>query len=114
MNPITGSELKSKIFELKNAASNTIAILIVLFATSMVLSSFSGLLCSFRTDLDFLSFSDLNFSISSGLNEKKATSEAETRAEPIRRTIITRKPKTILKSGALMPIPDNRNIHDRG
>jgi hypothetical protein len=88
--------------------------LIVLFATSMVLKSFSGLLCNFMTVLNFLSFSDLNLSISSGLKEKKATSEAETKAEPIKRIMIIRKPKTILKSGALMPIPDNRNIYDRG
>ena len=114
MNPRTGWVLKSKIFELKKAASNTIAILIVLFATRMVLNSFSGLLCSFMTALDFLSFSDLNHSISSGLKEKKATSEAETKAEPIKRIIIIIKPKTILKSGALMPIPDNRNTYDRG
>jgi hypothetical protein len=61
-----------------------------------------------------VSLSDLNFSISSGLNEKKATSEAETRADPISSIMIIRKPTTILKSGALMPIPDNRIIYDRG
>jgi len=96
MNPKTGAALKSKIFELKKAASNTIAILIVLFATRMVLNSFSGLLCKLRTALDLSSLSDLNFSISSGLKEKKATSEAETMADPIRRIMIIRKPTTIL------------------
>ena len=80
----------------------------------MVLNSFSGLLCKLRTALDLSSLSDLNFSISSGLKEKKATSEAETMADPIRRIMIIRKPTTILKSGALMPIPDNNIINDKG
>ena len=40
MNPITGSVLKSNNFELMKAARRTIVTLIVLFATSIVLSNF--------------------------------------------------------------------------
>ena len=43
MNPITGSALKSKSFELMNADKSTIVIFMVLFATSIVLRSFSGI-----------------------------------------------------------------------
>jgi len=114
MNPKTGSELKSNIFRLIKAASKTIAILIVLFATRTVLSSFSGLLYRFRTVFDFLSLCVLSFSISSGLKEKNATSEADIKAEPIRRITMTRRPITILKSGALIPIPETSIKYDSG
>jgi hypothetical protein len=42
------------------------------------------------------------FSRSSGVKEKKATSDADTRADPMRRIMITRRPITILKSGVLI------------
>jgi hypothetical protein len=61
-----------------------------------------------------LSLVDLKFSISSGLNEKKATSEADIRADPMSRIMITRKPTIILKSGVLMAIPDSRHKYDSG
>ncbi len=114
MNPKTGSEVKSNILRLRNAASSTIAILIVLFATSTVLSSFSGLLYSFRIALDFLFLFDLRFSSSSGLKEKKATSEADMRADPMRRIMITKRPITILKSGVLIPIPESSIKYESG
>ena len=43
-NPATGSEPKSSSLALRNAASRTTAIFTELFATSIVLKSFSGLL----------------------------------------------------------------------
>jgi hypothetical protein len=109
INPKTGTELKLNIFELKNAAKRTIAIFIVLFATSMVLSNFSGFSYSLRMVFDFLSFFDLKVLISSGRKEKKATSVADIRAEPIRRIIITKKPIMIFKSGLLITIPETGN-----
>jgi hypothetical protein len=114
MNPKTGSSLKLNILELRNAASSTTAILMVLFATSIVLRSFSGLLYNFRIVFDFSSLLDLRFSSSSGLKEKNATSEADMRADPTRRIMMTRKPITILKSGELIPIPEIRNKYDSG
>ena len=106
-NPTKGSELKSNNLELRNAASRTTAILTVLFATRMVLSSFSGLLYSFKTARAFLLLLLLNFSISSGRNEKKATSEPDMTADPKRSKISTRNPVIILKSGEFVVIPES-------
>jgi hypothetical protein len=90
------------------------AILTVLFATSIVLKSFSGLLYSFRALFDFLLLYVLNFSISSGLNEKYATSEPDMRADPKRRIISINSPIIILKSGALTAMPERNDIMESG
>jgi hypothetical protein len=66
------------------------------------------------TVLDFLSLFVFRFSISSGLKEKKATSDADISADPIRSIIITRRPMNILKSGVFIPTPDSNNKHDNG
>ena len=55
INPNTGSALKSNIFALRKAASRTIAMLMVLFATRTVLRSFSGFPYSLSITLDLLS-----------------------------------------------------------
>jgi hypothetical protein len=105
MNPITGFALKSKSFELINAERSTIVMFMVLFATSIVLRSFSGILYSFRMLFDFRLLSFLNFSKSSGPNEKYATSDADIKAEPRRSRIRTTNPIIIFKSGGLKIIP---------
>jgi hypothetical protein len=81
---------------------------IVLFATRIVLNSFSGILYSFRTLFDFLLLSFLNFSISSGPKEKYATSDADIKAEPRRSRTRTINPIIIFKSGGLKIIPDSK------
>jgi hypothetical protein len=48
----------------------------------------------------------LNFSISSGPNEKYATSEADIKAEPRRSRMRTINPIIIFKSGGLKIIPE--------
>jgi hypothetical protein len=53
-----------------------------------------------------LSLFIFRFSRSSGPKEKKATSEADIRADPMRRIMITKMPITTLKSGILIPIPE--------
>lgn len=108
MNP-SSAELNTNIEELINAARRTIAILMVLLATRIVLNSFSGLLYSFIVICDFLLLCDLNFSISSGVNEKNATSEADIRADPRRSIIRIMSQITILISGGLTTIPENGN-----
>ena len=107
--PITGSALKSNSLELKKAANNTIAIFIVLLATRIVLRSFSGLLYNLSAIFDCLFLVDLNFSMSSGLKEKKATSAADINAEPNRRIIRISSPINILRSGGLKVIPESGN-----
>jgi hypothetical protein len=86
------------------------AMFIVLLATSTVLNSFSGLLYSFRAICDCLLLFVLNFSMSSGRNEKYATSEPDIRAEPISRIMRIISPVIILKSGALKAMPERSDI----
>jgi hypothetical protein len=66
------------------------------------------------TVFDFLSLLVFRFSISSGLKEKKATSDADISADPIKSIIINRSPINILKSGVFTPTPESINKHDRG
>jgi hypothetical protein len=57
---------------------------------------------------------DLNFSISSGLNEKNATSDADIRADPNSRIISIIRPIIILKSGTLTVIAEIVAIYESG
>ena len=59
-----------------------------------------------------LSLFDLNFSISSGLNEKYATSDADIRADPIRRISKKASPIIIFKSGVLTEIAERIEIKE--
>jgi len=64
----------------------TTAILIVLFATRIVLKSFfSGNVVKLQNCLERLFLDDFNLLISAGLSEKYATSEPDIRAETKRR-----------------------------
>ena len=78
---------------LKDAKSNIIAIFIKLFATSMVANNFLGLDTSFWTISNFFEFpfSEESTSKSEAVNENKATSAPEIKAEQIskRNKIIT-------------------------
>jgi hypothetical protein len=56
----------------------------------------------------------LNFSISSGLNEKNATSDADIRADPSRRIVSIINPIIILKSGALTVTTERIAINESG
>jgi hypothetical protein len=55
---------------------------------------------------------DLNFSISSGLKEKNATSAPDIRADPKSRIISIKNPIIILKSGALTVIAERIAINE--
>lgn len=89
-------------------------ILIVLFATRIVLNSFSGLLYIFMAACVCLLLSDFSFSISSGRNEKNATSDPDISADPnnsIKRIII---PMIIPVSGAFNAISGTSIKYESG
>jgi hypothetical protein len=60
-----------------------------------------------------LSLFVLKFSISSGLKEKYATSDADIRAEPARRIASITIPVIVCKSGALTEMADRTDIKER-
>jgi hypothetical protein len=60
--------------------------------------------------IDRLSLFVLKFSISSGLNEKYATSDADIRADPARRTTRKASPVIVCKSGTLTEIAESIDI----
>ena len=70
-------------FRIRKSERITIAILIKLLAIKIVANRFLGLFRSFKTRLLETSSSLLKLSKSFGDKEKKATSEPETKAEPI-------------------------------
>lgn len=98
MKPRVGFAEKSKSLELRKADSRTMAILTVLLATRMVLRSFSGILYNLITLAAFFDLDVLSFSMSSGLREKKATSEPEIRADETRSS--TRMEKPVIRVGS--------------
>ena len=84
----------------------------VLLATRIVLNSFAGLSDNFKAYFERLLLFVLNFSISSGLSEKKATSEPEIRADPQSNSISTIIPVIIFISGVYTAIPEINAIND--
>jgi len=87
------------------------ATLIVLLAIRIVLSNLSGLLCSLSAFFAFVLLIVLNDLRSSGLSERYATSEADIKAEPIRRIKSTGNSINKLRLLAFIEIPvTNVNI----
>ena len=94
----TGDEMESNKLWPIDENKITTPILMVLFATNKVASNFLGFSIKERMILAFTGFSCETSSRSAGVNEKKATSAAETNAEQKSNIKITTKPNTILKS----------------